>query len=94
MDTITVPVFPLPSGWYFGPRVGPRHSVSGHFNYRRALKLWQKQMQRRGWVINPTGLYDARTRAVTIAFQQEKDLKVDGRIGQATWSAAWTAPIT
>ncbi|AZV01731.1 peptidase [Microbacterium phage Schubert] len=91
------PAFPLPNGWYFGPRSGPVYSVSGYYSYRNELKMWQAQMQKRGWDFSRygvDGLYGAETRENAIAFQKEKGLKVDGLIGPETWRAAWEAPIT
>jgi peptidoglycan hydrolase-like protein with peptidoglycan-binding domain len=51
-------------------------------------------MADRGWSITPDGLYGDQTRNVALAFQREKGLTPDGLIGPATWSAAWTAPVT
>ena len=89
-----VPAFPLPAGSYFGPRSGPVTSVSGYFNHRESLRMWQQQMKNRGWPITPDGRYGTQTHDVAEAFQAEKHLTVDGLIGPATWSAAWTAPVT
>jgi len=86
--------FPLPAGWYFGPKSGPRESVSGWYSYRDSLRAWQTQMKSRGWGISVDGLYGPNTREVAILFQKEKGLQVDGAIGPETWGAAWTAPIT
>ena len=88
------PVYPLPSGWYFGPKSGPMSSVSGYYGHRDDLKRWQQRMKDRGWDIVADGLYGSKTRAIAKAFQREKGLKVDGLIGPATWAAAWTAPVT
>ena len=90
----SAPAFPLPSGWYFGPKNGPKESVSGYFGHRDGLRTWQAQMKRRGWNISVDGLYGPQTERITKAFQKEKKLDVDGRIGPATWQAAWTAPVT
>lgn len=88
------PRFPLPRGYYFGPKSGPRESVSGFYSHRSSLKAWQAQMRRRGWAISVDGLYGPQTADVIRAFQREKHLAVDGLIGPATWAAAWTAPVT
>lgn len=89
-----VPRFPLPKGWFFGPRSGPKYSVSGYAGYRPSLILWERQMKNRGWKITVNGLYDSQTQAVATAFQKEKHLSVDGKIGPETWTAAWTAKRT
>lgn len=88
------PAFPLPWGWYFGPQSGPRESVSGYHGNREHLARWQSRMAMRGWSIAADGLYGDQTRDVARAFQAEKGLTVDGKIGPDTWAAAWTAPIT
>ena len=92
--TVDVPDYPLPSGYYFGPRSGPVCSVSGYYNYRDDLRRWQQQMADRGWDIAADGLYGDETASVTQKFQSEKGLTVDGLIGPQTWAAAWTEPIT
>lgn len=90
------PKFPLPSGWYFGPRSGPNRSVSGFHGNREHLRTWQQQMLDRGWngIGTADGLYGDKTRTVARQFQDEKGLGVDGLIGAETWAAAWTAPVT
>jgi len=94
------PAFPLPRGWYFGPASGPRESVSGIYGpeaYRRALQRFQERMMDRGWKLprfGADGRYGDELERVVRAFQDEKDLQVDGRIGPETWAAAWTEPVT
>lgn len=89
-----VPDFPLPNGSYFGPADGPRESVSGYYSHRDDLRRWQQRMADRGWAIDPDGLYGDQTGDVAEAFQREKGLTVDRKIGPQTWAAAWTAPVT
>lgn len=88
------PRFPLPSGWYFGPKSGPKYSVSGYYGHRSDLKRWQDRMHDRGWDIGVDGLYGPETAKIAKQFQREKHLTVDGLIGAATWAAAWTATVT
>lgn len=90
----TAPPFPLPAGWYFGPKSGPTQSVSGYFSHQADLKTWQQRMKDRGWVITVDGLYGPNTQSITEQFQAQKGLAVDGLIGTNTWSAAWTTPVT
>lgn len=90
----SAPPFPLPSGYYFGPRSGPRQSVSGYHGYQDHLRRWQMQMKARGWNIVADGYYGPGTRTVAGKFQAQKRLPVDGLIGPKTWAAAWSAPIT
>lgn len=88
------PKFPLPKGWYFGPESGPVESVSGYHGRGEGLRVWQQQMQDRGWDIQADGRYGDETGDTAEAFQIEKNLEVDRLIGPETWGAAWTEPIT
>ena len=92
--TPDAPKFPLPKGHYFGPKSGPKSSVSGYYSHRSDLKRWQQRMKDRGWSITPDGLYGPRTATVARKFQAEKKLAVDSLIGKRTWDAAWEAPVT
>lgn len=90
------PPFPLPAGYYFGPKSGPNNSISGYFGvgYKAKLAPWQAQMKHRGWDIDVDGLFGPKTEEVVRKFQAEKRLAIDGKIGPQTWAAAWTAPVT
>lgn len=88
------PRFPLPRGWYFGPKSGPRYSVSGFYGHRGDLRQFQRRMKHRNWTLKADGLYGDRTATVVRQFQKEKGLTVDGLIGAETWKAAWTEPVT
>lgn len=91
----TAPRFPLPAGYYFGPKSGPAQSVSGYYDHASDLIVWQKQMAKRGWHVTPSGRYDDATQKAADAFQVEKHLDHDGgKIGPQTWAAAWTARVT
>lgn len=92
----TAPAFPLPGGYYFGPRypLSNARSVSGYYGNREHLRIWQQQMRNRGWRISADGLYGPETARVALAFQSEKGLSRDSLVGPATWAAAWAAPIT
>lgn len=105
------PVFPLPSGFYYGPPSGPIQSVSGRSRNSRVpgdviqvkgrwrskgLAVWQARMQARGWNIGKDGAdgrYGNDTARVVKQFQKNKGLKVDGKIGPATWRAAFELPV-
>jgi hypothetical protein len=88
------PPFPLLAGYYFGPKSGPRNSVSGYFSHGGDLQRWQQRMHDRGWDIGVDGRYGPNTADITRRFQVEKHLGADGLIGPATWAAAWTARLT
>lgn len=95
-STPSAPKYPLPAGWYFGPRypLSNKASVSGYYGHRDDLKRWQQRMHDRGWHITVDGLYGPQTHQICKAFQREKGLVVDGLIGPHTWKAAWTEPVT
>jgi len=93
---VKAPTFPLPAGHWFGRPSSDTRNHSGYYSStdRSRLKTWQTQMKRRGWNINADGLFSEQTLKVAIDFQTEKHLVHDGRVGVATWNAAWTASIT
>lgn len=90
------PPFPLPGDHYFGDRypLSNKKSVSGFYGNSDGLRMWQQRMRDRGWPITVDGRYGDNTKSVAKAFQAEKGLTVDGKIGPQTWAAAWTAPVT
>lgn len=59
-----------------------------------AVSRWQRQMRQRGWRIGVDGRFGAESESVARAFQREKHLHVDGRVGRDTWRASWTARVT
>ena len=90
-----VPPFPLAAGRYFGEQDGEGGAVSGfEVGGHLGLQMWQRQMRRRGWDIAADGLYGKQTGDVAEAFQRQKHLTVDRRVGPQTWAAAWSAPVT
>lgn len=88
------PPFPLPAGYYFGPKDGPLESVSGYYGHGDDLAKWQRQMKARGWQIETDGRYGPNTAKIASQFQKDKHLTIDGKIGKRTWDAAWTAKVT
>jgi surface antigen len=66
------------------------------------MLMWQRQIIQRGWTINANGttgkgddsIFSKDDHDVLIKFQQEKGLKVDGKIGPKSWNAAWLLPVT
>lgn len=88
-----IPVFPLEAGSYFGPKSGPKESVSGYFRGRDDLRTWQHRMTELGYTLTVDGLYGPETEAVAREFQRSNGLTVDGLIGPATWDAAWREGI-
>lgn len=96
ISNTTPPKFPLPPYHYF---YYPSKSIYVHSGWyssadRLGLRTWQARMRYRGWNLDVDGIYGRQTNAVAVAFQREKGLTVDGKIGLNTWNKAWTAPIT
>lgn len=58
------------------------------------VRIWQQQMQNRGWTITVDAVYGPKSEGVCKEFQQQKGLTVDGIVGPITWGESWTAPIT
>ena len=58
------------------------------------VATWQAQMARRGWSIGIDGSYGPQSAGVCRGFQTDKHLTVDGIVGQQTWQASWSSPIT
>jgi Putative peptidoglycan binding domain len=58
------------------------------------VRLWQSRMRQRGWTIGVDGIYGPQSAGVCRQFQREKGLTADGIVGERTWNATWTAPIT
>ena len=94
------PIFPLPTGYYYGPLSGPAQSISGlaHENsaWIAGLRAAQVQLGLRGTLhIACDGAYGPQTAAATRAFQNYVGLPADGLIGPLTWAALFaTVPAT
>jgi hypothetical protein len=58
------------------------------------VRTWQTQMKNRGWTIGVDQNYGPQSESVCIAFQKEKHLTVDGKVGPQTWATSFTAPVT
>jgi len=80
-----VPAFPLEAGLYYGADGVERGE---------GLRRWQGRMAQRGWRITADAVWGPQTDGVTAAFQAEKGLVVDHKIGPKTWAAAWSEPVT
>lgn len=99
--------FPLPSGYYFGKDDGSKYSVSGNYGRvfnRRTDTSWiqefASQLTRRGWTIRNylrrygnDGHFGDEYIALVKAFQKDQRLGQDGKIGPATWRAAYENPV-
>ena len=60
----------------------------------RAVGLVQARLKARGWRIAVDNDFGPSTDSIVRAFQREKGLVVDGKVGPATWAALWKAPVT
>ena len=96
----SAPEFPLPKGYYFGPKypLNNVRSVSGYFQRQPSgaighpgLVMIQKRLRDRGYIITVDGLWGSQTRKVVESFQRRHGLVVDGLIGADTWRVAWAA---
>lgn len=98
--------FPLPSGYYFGPKGGPKESVSGYYGRsfkgvtdRTWLQRWGTQMGKRGWSLSRNlpsgndGFFGPEYQGLVRAFQDDQGLTVDGKLGPRTWRAAFENPV-
>lgn len=101
--TVKIPKFPLPKGYYFGPKDGPKESVSGYYHTQAdgtkghdGLQLAQEQLKALGYLSGkPDGLYGSDTnqaakKAQIAANKRGAGLQVDGLIGESTWPWLWT----
>lgn len=90
-----VPPFPYPATDYLGLTSQDPACHSGYAAADRPhVATWQRQMANRGWVIMADGMFGTQSDQVCRAFQSEKGLAVDGKVGPHTWAASWTAPVT
>lgn|GEM_PF-7090824 len=91
----SAPPFPYPAPGYLALQgAGPRARWGRDPAEQANVKRWQTQMAKRGWRIQASGTFDAASDQVCRKFQAEKGLDQDGKVGSATWAAAWTAPVT
>lgn len=94
--------------FYYGPADGPITSVSGRGPnsavpadvvrmdgrwHSHGLARWQRRMTERGYSLAVDGRYGPETERIVRYFQRLAGLEVDGKIGPATWTAAWAEPI-
>ncbi|MEV4575979.1 peptidoglycan-binding protein [Nonomuraea jabiensis] len=85
------PKFPLSSNEYF--------SVNSHNGYsnakdRDSVRRIQTRLRERGWRIETDGYFGQKTHQIVSAYQDEKSLEKDGKVGRITWASLWQAPIT
>lgn len=92
-----VPPYPLPKGYYYGPKDGPVRSVSGYYSTRSngkrgddGLALAQQHGADLGLYTGVVdGLYGPKTRHLAEVVQTRACLHVDGLLGSDTWPQLW-----
>lgn len=91
----SAPKFPLPKGHWYGVESRNSKNHSGFYAKDRAgIKQFQNKLKSRGWKISADGRFGPATQKVVRQFQAEKKIRVDGAVGQVTWSKIWEAPVT
>ena len=89
------PAFPFPAGHWMGiESKNPKNHSGYKVADRPGIQKYQQRLKDRGWIIVPDGRFGRQTRDVTVKYQTQKKLKVDGLAGEQTWRSVWTAPLT
>ena len=107
---VSAPTFPLPKGFYYGPKEGGVQSVSGRtYNskvphdvvkdkngnyYSKGLKQAQQKLKDRGWTISVDGRFGPQTEKVVSQFNKNKRGRADSKLGPETWKLIFTLPVT
>lgn len=73
---------------------GDAYDVSDAGKYIAGVEKAQRRLRERGWKITVDGHYGPGTERIVKAFQKEKGLKADGKLGPKTWASLWATPIT
>jgi peptidoglycan hydrolase-like protein with peptidoglycan-binding domain len=84
-ETSTIPAWPV------SPDVA--YDAGDVHNYYKTVERAQRRLHERGWRITIDGHYGPATAHIVTAFQREKRLKPDGKLGPKTWRALWATPI-
>jgi peptidoglycan hydrolase-like protein with peptidoglycan-binding domain len=58
------------------------------------VRGFQRRLRQRGWRVEADGRFTLAVERVVRAFQREKRLLVDGKVGPATWRQIWEASVT
>lgn len=85
-ETSTIPSWPV------GPNVV--YDLSDERSYYKTVERAQRRLRERGWKIVIDGHYGPNTARIVKAFQKDKKLTSDGKLGPKTWRALWALPIT
>ena len=108
MAVLNTPDFPLlrtaSHKCYYGPKSGPRESVSGHMenslapgdvkgNGSEGLRTYQRQLVKRGYSLAIDGKYGNDTANATKNIQRLAGITQDGKIGPDAWHAAFLMEV-
>lgn len=90
------PAFPYGAGHYLGQPSPSPYCHSGYWGGPDQAHVhdWQARMAGRGWTLVQDGRFGQQSDHVARAFQAEKGLGVDGKVGADTWTATWASPVT
>lgn len=94
---VHAPSFPYSPLHYFGLVNPDRYCHSGTFSAtdRKYIRIFQKQLEIRGWPIDVDGIFGPKTAGIVTSYQREKGLRpIDGKVGTITWRAIWESKIT
>jgi hypothetical protein len=84
--TSTVPKWPVSQS--------VSYDASDGEHYYLTVEKAQRRLKERGWKIAIDGHYGPATARIVSAFQKDKGLRADGKLGPKTWAALWATPIT
>lgn len=84
---VTTPVTPAPNPSPAQSSVPWPGIYVGTGSSNDTVRRVQQRLKDRGWTIAVDGDFGPKTRAVVVAFQQEKGLQPDGIVGPKTWDA-------
>jgi len=88
------PKFPLPKGHWYGVESKNPKNHSGYYQKDRAgIRQLQQGLRDRNWKISVDGIYGPATRRIVTSFQRKAGIRVDGAVGQQTWTAIFTKPL-
>ena len=88
------PAFPLPKGHWYGVESKNPKNHSGYYQKDRAgIRQLQQGLKDRNWKISVDGIYGPATRRIVTSFQRKAGIRVDGAVGQQTWTAIFNKPL-
>jgi Putative peptidoglycan binding domain len=90
MEKVTHPKFPYSEDEFIDQH---HHNGCHGGEDSKHVRLWQHQMQNRGWVIEIDGCFGPQSELIVKRFQARHGFKIDGKIGPRTWKASFTSPI-